>query len=93
MPPNLTTNDHRQPAANEAHQSTTKGGDDEMQSMNPEFALQLARERMAGEIEAAAQRRRHGRPGQPFRRLLGRRIIRFGERLAAEPSLELARSR
>ena len=54
---------------------------------------QLAQERIEREI-ATAELLRQGRgPSQSFRQAVGRRVIRFGARLAAEPSLESARSR
>ena len=54
---------------------------------------QLAQERIEREI-ATAELLRRGRQSSPsFRRAVGRRVIRFGARLAAEPSLESARSR
>jgi hypothetical protein len=58
------------------------------------LSLLLAHAVMRSEIEAAARARlvkRHDR--SPLRRSIGRRIIRFGERLAAEPHLQPARSR
>jgi len=59
--------------------------------------LQLARERQARDIQAAAQARlidRSARPDrQPLRRTIGRRIIAIGARLAAETSVQPARSR
>ena len=59
------------------------------------YALDLARERQAQAIEAAAIERRHRRPRPrpSIRRSVGRRVIAIGQRIAAEPSLELARSR
>ena len=38
-------------------------------------------------------KRRVGRPSMSIRRAVGHRIIAIGARVAAEPSLELARSR
>jgi hypothetical protein len=60
--------------------------------------LQLARERRASDIQAAANARLFGRSTersarQPIRRTLGRRIIAIGARVAAEPSIQPARSR
>ena len=58
-----------------------------------ELVAQLARERIEREI-ATAELLRRGRQSSPsFRQAVGRRVIRFGARLAAEPSLESARSR
>lgn len=55
--------------------------------------LQLSQERIERDIQHAADSRRAAHSETSIRRSLGHRIIRFGERLAAEPSLELARSR
>ena len=54
---------------------------------------QLARERIEREIATAALLRQGRQPSPSFRQAVGRRIVRFGARLAAEPSLESARSR
>ena len=62
-------------------------------------ALELARMRQDELIEASARKRRsahrleaaHSRPS--IRRSIGRRVIAVGERIAADPALELARSR
>ena len=57
------------------------------------LVAQLAQERIEREI-ATAELLRRGRQSSPsFRQAVGRRVIRFGARLAAEPSLESARSR
>ena len=56
-------------------------------------AAQLAQERIEREIATAELLRRGRQPSPSFRQALGRRVIRFGARLAAEPSLESARSR
>ena len=58
-----------------------------------ELVGQLARERIEREIATAELLRRGRQPSPSFRQWVGRRIIRFGARLAAEPSLESARSR
>jgi hypothetical protein len=50
-------------------------------------------ERIDREMTAAAQRHRVIRPAGSIRRSLGHTIISIGTRLAAEPSLELARHR
>ena len=55
-------------------------------------ALELARERQERLIEEHARDRSVG-PQTSLRRAIGRRVIAFGQRIAAEPSLELARSR
>ena len=60
---------------------------------NAQYTLQLSQERIQRDIEHAANSRRAARSETSIRRTVGHRIIRFGERLAAEPSLELARSR
>jgi hypothetical protein len=59
---------------------------------SPELHGRMARERIEERI-AAAQLLRRGRAEQPsIRRQLGRAFIAIGARLAAEPSLESARS-
>jgi hypothetical protein len=62
-----------------------------------QIQLQFARERRANDLQAAANARLFGRPErpdrQPIRRVLGRRIIAIGARVAAEPSIQPARSR
>ena len=60
---------------------------------NAQYTLQLSQERIQRDIQHAANSRRAARSDASLRRSVGHRIIRFGERLAAEPSLELARSR
>jgi hypothetical protein len=58
------------------------------------LALFLANEAREREIRAAEQARRApAQPRQSVRRNVGRSIVRIGERLAGEPSLELARFR
>jgi hypothetical protein len=57
------------------------------------YTLQLSQERIERDIQHAADTRRAARSEASLRRSVGHRIILFGERLAAEPSLELARSR
>jgi hypothetical protein len=54
---------------------------------------QLARERIEREIATAALLRQGRQPTQSLRQAVGRRFIRIGARLAAEPSLESVRSR
>ena len=57
------------------------------------IALQLAHERQERLIaEAAHARLVESRPS-PIRRSIGRRVIAVGQRIAAEPHFELARSR
>jgi hypothetical protein len=57
------------------------------------FALDIARERQQRAIEQASIERRLARPRSSIRQSVGRRFITLGHRIAAEPSLELARSR
>ncbi len=64
-----------------------------MQSQLPLMALLLVRERHEREIAHAAAARRAGRQSSSVRQAVGRRIIAIGARVAAEPSLEPARSR
>ncbi len=60
---------------------------------DPELQGQLARERIERDIAKAALLRECHQPGPSIRQAIGRRFIRIGARLAAEPSLESARSR
>jgi len=55
--------------------------------------LDLALERREEQIRQAAQRRRLGAPSPSIRQSIGRAMIRAGQRMAAEPSLSLARPR
>ena len=55
--------------------------------------LRLSQERIERDLTHVAATRRVARNDSSIRRMVGHRIIRFGERLAAEPSLELTRSR
>ena len=57
-----------------------------------QLALELARERQEQLISEMAQERQIERR-QSFRQSFGRRVIAIGQRIAAEPSLELARFR
>ena len=57
------------------------------------ISLELAQERREDAIREAAQRRLVGESTTSLRRTIGRTIIRIGERMAAEPSLSLARPR
>jgi hypothetical protein len=69
-----------------------KGGENEMFSaVNDQLRLVMAIR--AEQIEQAAISRRFGQPAPSIRRALGNRIVRFGTRLAGEPSYSLARSR
>jgi hypothetical protein len=62
-----------------------------------QFQLQLARDRRVSDLQAAANARLMGRSDrpttQPLRRAIGRRIIAIGARVAAETSIQPARSR
>jgi hypothetical protein len=60
--------------------------------MQPWLALSLAHEAQQREIERVARQRR-AESRSSIRRSVGRRVIALGQRIAAEPSLELARSR
>jgi hypothetical protein len=57
------------------------------------LALALAREFQQREIERAARERRYTTPRPSIRRSIGRRVIAVGQRIASEPSPQLARSR
>jgi hypothetical protein len=57
------------------------------------FALDIARERQERAIQNASIDRRFAPARPSIRRSVGRRVISLGQRIAAEPSLELARSR
>ncbi len=57
-----------------------------------QLALELARERQERLIEEHLQGR-HVENRSSIRRSIGRRVIAVGRRIAAEPSLELARFR
>ncbi len=59
----------------------------------PWLALLLAEDQRQRQIEAVALERRLGRSSQSVRQTIGRLIIAIGARVAADPSLELARSR
>ena len=62
-----------------------------------QIALELARDRQEEQIADAARRRRvaDSRPSShsSIRRSVGRRVIAVGERIAADPALQLARPR
>jgi hypothetical protein len=60
---------------------------------NTFLAFALAREHQRREIERAARERRSATPRPSIRRSFGRRVIAIGQRIAAEPSPQLARSR
>jgi hypothetical protein len=57
-----------------------------------QVALELARERQERLIEEHRQERL-AQNRSSIRQFVGRRVIAVGQRIAAEPSLELARSR
>jgi hypothetical protein len=59
----------------------------------PHVALFLAQDKRRAEIARAARERRVAKPRSSARQSIGRRVIAIGQRIAAEPSLELARSR
>ncbi|MBA2757923.1 MAG: hypothetical protein H0U37_10875 [Chloroflexi bacterium] len=61
--------------------------------IQPWLALAVVREAQQREIERAAQARLLASSRPSFRRSVGHRVIAVGRRIAAEPSLELARSR
>ena len=61
--------------------------------MQPWLALSLAQEAQQREIQRVASQRRAESSRSSIRRSVGRRVIAVGQRIAAEPSLELARSR
>jgi hypothetical protein len=58
-----------------------------------QLAYELARERQERLIEELARERLLDDGRSSIRRSIGRRLIAVGERIAAESSLELARSR
>jgi hypothetical protein len=58
-----------------------------------QIALLVARDQRARDIAQAANERRFAIERASIRRSVGRRVIAVGQRIAAEPSLELARSR
>jgi hypothetical protein len=61
--------------------------------MQPWLALVLAHEHQRREAARAAAERQSGGAHSSVRRQIGRRVIALGERIAADPSFELARSR
>jgi len=58
-----------------------------------QIALELARDRQEQLIAEMARARRIQPSRSSIRRSIGRRVIAMGERIAADPALELARSR
>ena len=69
-----------------------KGGENEMQSFHSD-RLWLINGLIAEDIRRAELARLAPRRPTSIRRALGTSIVRFGTRLAGEPSYELARSR
>jgi hypothetical protein len=69
-----------------------KGGENEMQSF-ANIQLRLINERRAEDFRLAAISRRYETPAPSIRRAIGTSIVRFGTRLAGEPTYGLARSR
>jgi len=69
-----------------------KGGENEMQT-HAHDRLRLINTRHAEDIRQAALSRRYETPAPSIRRAIGTRIVRFGARLAGEPTYGLARSR
>jgi hypothetical protein len=61
--------------------------------LNTRIAQDIVREFQTREIERAASDRRFDARRPSVRRSIGRRVIAIGQRIAAEPSLELAGSR
>ncbi len=58
-----------------------------------QMAYELARERQERLIDELARERLLDDGRMSIRRSIGRRVIAIGQRIAAEPSLELARFR
>jgi hypothetical protein len=69
-----------------------KGGENEMFSAAND-QLRLINAMRAEQIEQAATSRRFETPAPSIRRALGTTIVRFGTRLAGDPTYSLARSR
>ena len=59
----------------------------------PEIQLRLIKEMRAEQLRQAAISRRFETPAPSIRRAIGTSIVRFGTRLAGEPTYGLARSR
>ena len=59
----------------------------------PTIQLRLINEMRAEQIRQAAISRRFETPAPSIRRAIGTTIVRFGARLAGEPTYGLARSR
>jgi hypothetical protein len=69
-----------------------KGGENEMQRFTND-QLRLINDRHAEDIRQAAISRQFATPALSIRRAIGTAIVRFGARLAGEPTYGLARSR
>jgi hypothetical protein len=69
-----------------------KGGEKKMQN-RAEDQLWLIRERRAEDFRTAAISRQFASARPSIRRAVGTQIVRFGARLAGEPTYGLARSR
>jgi hypothetical protein len=69
-----------------------KGGEKKMQSY-ANVQLRLVQDLRAEQMRQAAISRRFETPAPSIRRAVGTRIVRFGARLAGEPTYGLARSR
>jgi hypothetical protein len=69
-----------------------KGGENEMMS-SANDQLRLVKEMRATQIREASDARRFGRSRPSIRRAIGASLVRFGSRLAGEPSYQLVRSR
>jgi hypothetical protein len=69
-----------------------KGGENEMQNVAND-QLWLINERRAETFRQAAVGRSHETPAPSIRRAIGTTIVRFGTRLAGEPTYTLARTR
>ena len=69
-----------------------KGGENEMQN-RAEDQLWLINQRRTEDFRQAAISRQFAVPARSIRRAIGTTIVRFGARLAGEPTYGLARSR
>ena len=69
-----------------------KGGENEMQNVAND-QLRLVNAMRAEQMRQAAVSRRFARPAPSVRRAIGTAIVRFGTRLAGEPTYTLAQSR
>jgi hypothetical protein len=69
-----------------------KGGENEMQNVAND-QLRLINDMRAEQMRQAAISRRFAKPSQSIRRAIGTAVVRFGTRLAGDPTYTLARSR